>query len=32
VTGPTGPFPPVTFSTSGPTGGTDGDLWFRYDA
>lgn len=31
-TGPTGPFPPVTFSTLGPTGGTDGDVWFRYDA
>ena len=28
--GPTGPAAPVTFSTSAPTGGSDGDLWFRY--
>lgn len=30
--GPAGPFPPVTFSTSSPSGGNDGDVWFRYDA
>jgi hypothetical protein len=31
-TGPTGPMYPVTISTLAPTGGNDGDLWFRYDA
>jgi hypothetical protein len=30
VAGPTGPVYPVTISTSGPTGGVNGDLWFRY--
>jgi hypothetical protein len=23
---------PVTISTSAPSGGNNGDLWFRYDA
>jgi hypothetical protein len=23
---------PVTISTSNPSGGNDGDLWFRYEA
>jgi hypothetical protein len=31
-TGPAGPLYPVTISTALPTGGTDGDIWFRYDA
>jgi hypothetical protein len=31
-TGPAGPLYPVTISTSLPTGGSDGDVWFRYDA
>ena len=31
-TGNTGPMYPVTISTSAPSGGNDGDLWFRYDA
>jgi hypothetical protein len=31
-TGDTGPMYPVTISTSSPSGGNDGDLWFRYDA
>jgi hypothetical protein len=32
VPGPTGPMYPVTISTLAPSGGNDGDLWFRYDA
>jgi hypothetical protein len=32
LTGATGPMYPVTISTSAPSGGNDGDLWFRYDA
>jgi hypothetical protein len=32
ATGATGPMYPVTISTSAPSGGNDGDLWFRYDA
>jgi hypothetical protein len=31
-TGLTGAMYPVTISTLAPTGGNDGDLWFRYDA
>jgi hypothetical protein len=30
ATGPTGPFPPVTISTAAPSGGSNGNLWFRY--
>jgi hypothetical protein len=29
--GPAGPMYPVTISTLAPSGGSDGDLWFRYD-
>jgi hypothetical protein len=32
ATGATGPMYPVTISTSNPSGGNDGDLWFRYEA
>jgi hypothetical protein len=30
--GPAGPLYPVTISTALPTGGNDGDVWFRYEA
>jgi len=32
ATGPAGPMYPVTISTNLPSGGNDGDLWFRYEA